>query len=69
MEVVGTSPTQVSAKVWRAGTSRADRLDGAPASTAPPALQAAGHVGVFAYLPGTASATAPVTVSSDDLRW
>lgn len=66
VRVSGTSPTTVSAKVWKS-------VDPEPASwhqsatDSDPALQQAGSVGVFGFLPSAASAQAPVTVAWHDL--
>jgi PKD repeat protein len=65
LQVSGTSPTTIAAKVWKGGTpepaswllSKTDATSG---------LQAPGAVGVAPYLSG-ATTNAPVTVSVDDL--
>lgn len=49
LDVMGTSPTTVQAKVWRAGT-REPSLWAVKATDTTPSLQAAGSVGVSAYL-------------------
>lgn len=66
VQVTGTSPTTVSGKVWRASDPEpaAWQRTGSDNGTG---LQEAGSPGVFSYLPGSASASAPVTVSFDDL--
>ncbi|GAB3997178.1 hypothetical protein GCM10028771_28490 [Nocardioides marmoraquaticus] len=66
VQVTGTSPTTVSAKVWRASDPEpsAWQRTGTDSGTG---LQEAGTPGVFSYLPGAASASAPVTVSFHDL--
>jgi hypothetical protein len=66
MEVVGTNPTRVSAKVWRASQPEPTGWQRTGTNSFA-ALQGPGHVGVFDYLPGSASAQAPVTVSWDDV--
>lgn len=66
MEVVGTNPTRVSAKVWRASQPEPTGWQRTGTNTFA-GLQAPGRVGLFDYLPGTASGVAPVTVSWDDL--
>ncbi|MDN4598305.1 PKD domain-containing protein [Leifsonia virtsii] len=64
MQAVGSSPTVVSAKVWSAAQAQpASWQVSATDSTA--GLQAAGSVGLRAYLSATATAT-PVTVSFDN---
>ncbi|HYJ75917.1 MAG TPA: PKD domain-containing protein [Kineosporiaceae bacterium] len=65
IQVTGTSPTTIAAKVWKGGPaepsswllSRTDSTSG---------LQTAGSVGIAPYLSGSAT-NAPVTVSVDDL--
>jgi PKD repeat protein len=64
LQVYGTAPTTVSAKVWRRGqTEPAGWLLTTTDATA--ALQAAGGVGVIGYLSGSAT-NAPMTASFDD---
>ena len=58
--VSGTSPTSVSAKVWKASDTEPDWQKTATNTFA--ALQAPGRVGLFAYLP-SGTPNAPVTVS------
>jgi PKD repeat protein len=65
VQATGTAPTQLRAKVWRAGATEPTAwLVSGSDSTA--ALQAAGRVGVTNYLSGSAT-NAPITVSLDDL--
>ena len=67
IEAVGTNPTRVSAKLWRA----ADPEPAAWQRTATnsfAALQVAGQTGVFDYLPSAASASSPVTLLWHDFR-
>lgn len=65
VQVSGTSPTTIRAKVWRVGTAEPDGwLVSVTDST--PALQSPGQVGLGTYLSGTATAV-PVTVRFDDL--
>ena len=64
LQVTGTSPTTVSAKAWLAGSAEPTTWQLASTDSAA-ALQAPGAVGLVTYLSG--SATAPVTVSWDDL--
>jgi methionine salvage enolase-phosphatase E1 len=64
VQVFGTSPTTVRAKVWAAaGTEPANWMLTATDSTA--ALQAAGTVGLRTYISGTAT-DIPVTTRWDD---
>ncbi len=64
LKVSGTSPTTVSAKVWKAG---ADEPSGwrLTATDSNASMQAAGYVGVMAYV-GGASGNAQTQVSFDD---
>ena len=64
LQVTGTSPTTVSARAWLAGTAEPTAWQLTSTDSAA-ALQAPGAVGLISYLSG--SATAPVTVSWDDL--
>ena len=64
LQVTGTAPTTVSARAWLAGTAEPTAWQ-LTATDASAALQAPGAVGLVTYLSG--SATAPVTVSWDDL--
>jgi hypothetical protein len=54
--VTGTSPTTVQAKVWPTGTTEPATWQAA-ATDSTAGLQAAGSVGVQAYLSGSATAT------------
>ena len=64
LEVVGTSPTTLRARVWAAGQARpAAALLAATDSTA--GLQQAGHAGLAALVSSTAT-NVPVTVRVDD---
>ncbi|NTW41636.1 MAG: PKD domain-containing protein, partial [Cellulomonadaceae bacterium] len=65
LEVTGTDPTTLRAKVWPAGGTEPAAWQ-VSASDATAGLQAAGGVGVVSYLSG-ASTNAPMTVSVDDL--
>lgn len=65
LQVAGTAPTTMQAKVWRKGaTEPAAWLLAASDTTAD--LQAAGSVGVVSYLSGS-STSAPVVATYDDL--
>jgi hypothetical protein len=65
-QVVGTSPTTLHAKVWRAGTPEPATwlLSGTDAT---PVLQIAGGFGLRTYLSSTVT-NAPITISVDDLE-
>lgn len=65
LQVMGTSPTTLNLKVWKAGTSEPAAWQ-RTATDATAALQTTGGIGVRAYLSST-STNAPVTVSFDDL--
>ena len=65
MQVTGTSPTTIRAKVWLSGTSEPANWT-VTATDSYAALQAPGGIGVMGYLSGTAT-TAPVTVSVQQL--
>jgi PKD repeat protein len=65
-EVKGTSPTTVSAKVWKAADPEPAGWQ-RTATTSFAALQAAGAIGVFSYLPSASAASAPVTVAFHQL--
>jgi hypothetical protein len=65
LQVTGTSPTTLRAKVWKAGAAepgawQVDTTDGSSA------LQRPGAVGLYSYLSSTRS-PAPATVTFDDL--
>ena len=64
LRVVGTSPTQLQAKVWLAGSPEPGWQVEATDDSA--ALQSVGSVGLLSYLSGSAT-TAPITVSYDDV--
>ncbi|TDD75386.1 PKD domain-containing protein [Actinomadura rubrisoli] len=64
LQVTGTSPTTLKAKVWADGAAEpAWQLTGTDATAG---LQAAGSIGVWTYLAGNTT-NAPVVVSVDDL--
>jgi hypothetical protein len=65
LQVSGTAPTTVRVKVWAAGGAEPTAWQ-ATATDSTAALQAAGSVGVAAYLSSSAT-NAPVTVRLDDL--
>jgi hypothetical protein len=64
VQVVGTSPTVLQAKVWADGTTEpaAWQVTGTDSTAG---LQAAGSVGVRTYLSGSAT-NAPITLTLDD---
>jgi len=66
LQVTGTAPTTVRAKVWRSGSTEPTAwLATTTDSTA--SLQVAGGIGLLAYL-SASSTSAPLTVTYDDLR-
>jgi PKD repeat protein len=65
MQVEGTSPTTVRAKVWRTGTTEPATWQ-LTATDSTAALQTAGGVGVQTYVSGAAT-NAPITLSVDNL--
>ncbi|WP_298459554.1 LamG-like jellyroll fold domain-containing protein [uncultured Cellulomonas sp.] len=66
LQVTGTSPTTLRAKVWKATAAEPAGWQ-VSATDATAALQAGGSVGVTSYLSGSAT-NAPVAVTWDDLR-
>jgi PKD repeat protein len=66
MQVTGTSPTAIRVKAWPAGGTEPSAWT-ASATDSTSALQAAGGVGVMAYL-SSAATNAPVTLLVDDLQ-
>ena len=65
LQTVGTSPTTVRLKVWKAGTTEPTAWQVA-VTDGTPGLQAAGAVGFMTYLGGSATPS-PVLVTVDDL--
>ena len=65
VQVTGTSPTTIRAKVWRAGSAEPADWQATTTDTTA-ALQQAGTIGLSLYLGGTAT-TAPVTAAFDTL--
>ena len=66
LQVTGTAPTTIRAKVWKAGTAEpANWQLSTTDNTA--ALQSAGGIGIYSYLSTTGTPN-PLTVSFDDLR-
>lgn len=65
VQVTGTSPTTVQAKVWKAGTAEPSTWQ-RTASDATAALQAAGSTGISTYLSGSTT-NAPTVFTIDDL--
>ncbi|MEY2848657.1 MAG: hypothetical protein RI885_1322 [Actinomycetota bacterium] len=64
-QAVGTSPTTLRAKIWRAGAAEPTGWQ-ITRTDATPALQQAGSVGVSTYLAGNATVV-PLTVAFDDV--
>jgi PKD repeat protein len=64
LQVTGTSPTTLQAKVWKDGTAEPAWQSTATDSTQ--SLQAAGTVGIYSYLSGSTT-NAPVAFSYDEL--
>jgi hypothetical protein len=64
LQVFGTSPTTVRARVWKVGTTEPATWQ-ASVTDSTAALQAAGVVGLRAYLSGTAT-DAPLTTKFDN---
>jgi PKD repeat protein len=65
LQVTGTSPTTIQAKVWRTGTAEPTTWQATTTDTTT-ALQTAGSIGLYGYLGRTATTNIPLTV--DDLR-
>ena len=65
LEVSGTSPTTVRAKVWKQGTAEPSTWH-RTATDATAAMQAPGDIGVSPYLSSSAN-NAPITLRLDDL--
>ncbi|WP_115790096.1 PKD domain-containing protein [Arthrobacter silvisoli] len=65
VQVTGTSPTTLRAKAWRTGTAEPGTWQLSTTDNTVAALQAAGNVGLLAYLSGSAT-NAPVNVLFDD---
>ncbi|GMA86228.1 hypothetical protein GCM10025868_14780 [Angustibacter aerolatus] len=65
LQVTGTAPTTVRARVWRAGATEPTTW-AAESTDATAGLQQAGGVGLVGYLPGSATGT-PLTVAVDHL--
>lgn len=65
LQVFGTSPTTVQAKVWKVGSTEPISWQ-VTATDSAAALQAAGQIGIASYLSGSSTAL-PLTVTFDDL--
>ncbi|WP_230854388.1 PKD domain-containing protein, partial [Arthrobacter terrae] len=65
LQVTGTSPTTLKAKLWKVGTVEPSDWT-VTATDSEPGLQAAGSVGLTTYLSGSAT-NAPLVASFDDL--
>ena len=66
LEVTGTSPTTLRARVWPDGTTEPTAWL-VSATDATPAMQVPGAMGLTSYV-SSAATTAPVTITWDDLR-
>jgi PKD repeat protein len=66
VQVTGTSPTTVRARVWKAGTTEPTTWQ-KTATDSTAGFQAAGGVGLYLYLSGSAT-NAPITMAVDDLK-
>jgi large repetitive protein len=64
MQVTGTSPTSLKAKVWKSTTAEPASWT-ITASDSASELQAAGSAGLYSFLSGSAT-NAPVVISYDD---
>jgi hypothetical protein len=65
LQVTRTSPTTIQARVWAAGTTEPSTWQKTATDTTA-ALQAAGRIGLYSYLSGSATAS-PRVMSWDDL--
>ncbi|WP_158603880.1 lamin tail domain-containing protein [Cryobacterium tepidiphilum] len=65
LQVTGTAPTTIQAKVWKAGTAEPAAWQAIVTDTTA-ALQQAGGIGLYSYLSRSAAPT-PNTISFDDL--
>lgn len=65
LQVTGTSPTTIQARVWKAGSTEPTTWQAAATDTAA-ALQTAGSVGLRTYF-GSAGTNGPLTIMFDDL--
>jgi PKD repeat protein len=66
LQVTGTSPTTIQAKVWKAGSAEPATWQ-ASITDATSGLQSAGSIGLYGYLSGSATPTT-LPVSFDELR-
>lgn len=65
LQVTGTAPTTIQAKVWKAGTAEPTTWHATTTDTTA-ALQTAGGIGLYSYLSRTATPT-PAIICYDDL--
>ena len=65
LQVTGTSPTTLRARVWKDGTAEPATWQATGTDTAS-AMQAAGSIGLMSYLSGTSTAL-PAVTRFDDL--
>jgi len=66
LQVTGTSPTTLRAKVWKIGTAEPETWT-VTTTDSTAALQSAGHVGLGTYV-GSGVSTLPQTVAFDDFE-
>jgi PKD repeat protein len=66
LQVTGTNPTTIRARVWELGTAEPSIWQRTATDTTP-ALQVPGSIGIMTYLSSKAT-NAPITVLLDDLR-
>ncbi|TFC87368.1 PKD domain-containing protein [Cryobacterium sp. TMT1-21] len=66
VQVTGTAPTTIQAKVWKAGAAEPATWQGTQTDNTA-GLQSAGSLGLYTYLSRTGM-PAPMTISWDDLR-
>ncbi|WP_419818320.1 PKD domain-containing protein [Glaciibacter flavus] len=67
VQVTGSGPTTVSAKVWKESAAEPAAWQLTATNTFA-GLQGAGYPGIFSYLPGGVSASAPVKIAFDKIR-
>jgi hypothetical protein len=66
LQVTGTSPTTIRAKIWEAGTTEPTAWQ-VEATDSTAGLQQAGHTGISSYI-GSGMTSLPLTVSWDDFE-
>jgi hypothetical protein len=65
LQVIGTNPTTLNAKIWKTGTTEPAAWT-VTATDSTDVLQAPGSIGLMTYLSGSAT-NAPLTATFDDL--